>query len=430
MICGQAYAPHGIDRAGFNQHPFTGAQQEVAQCRCLAEFCVIPLFDNPLPIGFPSLSIEAAHFAAYALHRIGMGRQQHALIGRLVAEQQGLLCHHVMFGSGIVYAADREGGGKPLAQAALVYCLRRRRRVSPKQQKFRRGAALYQFDQVSEINYGRGRHIRSILNTFGKFRLMMAGRIGVVGTTMKSNRNIGAPWRWAASMLLAVSLAAHGEAKLYGLETGIYCAADGAGAKGLACDVMAEVARRAGHSGAVEVLPVARAQEVLRVPGNFFITPMVKDPALEKVNYFFAKIVDDEFVFIGVQGGKVDISSIDSAKHLNIGVLRASSAIPIAKAHGINQFEEVAQQELNAKKLLSGRIDAWLSSWNGARAAAKLAGLDPAMLRKGAVLGTVSFYLAASIGIDKAELAKWQAAFEAMRKDGTLAGILKKYDWQ
>lgn len=234
----------------------------------------------------------------------------------------------------------------------------------------------------------------------------------------------------AGVLLGAASLLAHGEAKLYGLETGIYCAVDGAGAKGLACDVMEEVARRAGHSGTVEVLPVARAQEVLRVPGNFFITPMVKDPALEKVNHFFAKLVDDEFVFVGLQGSKLDISSVDAARHLNIGVLRASSAIPIAKARGISQFEEVAQQELNARKLASGRIDAWLSSWNGARAAARLAGIDPATLRKGAVLGTVSFYLAASIGIDKAELGKWQAAFEAMQKDGTLARILKKYDWQ
>ena len=223
---------------------------------------------------------------------------------------------------------------------------------------------------------------------------------------------------------------ASAQTKMYGLDTGIYCSKDGAGYKGLACDIMAEVSKRSGNTGGIEILPLARAAEVLAPATPFMVAPMAADGKNEKIYDFFAKFAEDEYVFVGAAGSAVDISTLEKAKEVRIGVLRGTSSEKIANAKGITKFEPTNQNSQNANKLLAGNIDAWLSTWNGARSAAKAAGEDPAKLRKGAVLASVSMYLAASPGTDKAIVAKWKDAFESMKKDGTLDKILKKYDWQ
>lgn len=242
-----------------------------------------------------------------------------------------------------------------------------------------------------------------------------------------------------AKLLSALALAtlglfpagdAYAQTKMYGLETGIYCAKDGAGHKGLACDILAEVSKRAGNTGGIEVLPLARAAAVLSPSAPFMVAPMAPDGIAEKTYDFFAKFADDEYVFVGAKGSTVDISTLEKAKEVKIGILRGTSSEKIANAKGITKFEATNQNSQNASKLMAGNIDAWLSTWNGARAAALAAGEDPAKLRKGAVLASVSMYLAASPGVDKAVVAKWKDAFDAMKKDGTLDKILKKYDWQ
>lgn len=220
------------------------------------------------------------------------------------------------------------------------------------------------------------------------------------------------------------------QTKMYGTETGIYCSSDGAGTKGIACDVMAEVANRVGNTGSINLLPLARAAAVLLPTDKFFVTPVAPDGKIEKVYDLFAKIVEDQYVLVGVKESKADLSTLEAAKDTTIGVLRGIPVINVAKAKGLTKFEENSLQEQSAKMLLAGRIDAWLSTWNGALEATKAAGGDPGRLRRGVVLAPVALYLAASPAVDKAEVAKWKAAFESMKNDGSLAKILKKYDWQ
>ncbi|WP_223164930.1 transporter substrate-binding domain-containing protein, partial [Massilia mucilaginosa] len=86
-------------------------------------------------------------------------------------------------------------------------------------------------------------------------------------------------------------------------------------------------------------------------------------------------------------------------------------------------------EETNVRKLMSGRIDAWLGGRNGALEAAAHVGIPRGDLREGLVLENYVVWLAASLETPPAEASRWRDAFEAVRVDGTLARILHKHSY-
>ncbi len=232
---------------------------------------------------------------------------------------------------------------------------------------------------------------------------------------------------------LAIALlpaAAMADAKIYATEGSIWCSKDGTKVKGIACDLAAEMAKRAGNPNSIDVMPAARAVQELADMTNGFFLPQVKGAPSAKPLQYVVKLASDAFVIVTSSKGTADASTPEAAKALSLGVLRGSPSEAIAKGMGMTKVDAANSQDINAKKLDAGRIDGWISTWNGARGAAKDAGIDPATLKRGAVLREIEFWVAASADVPAAEIEKWRTAFEAMRKDGTVEKIYKTYDYK
>ncbi|MBA5688963.1 substrate-binding periplasmic protein [Rugamonas apoptosis] len=199
---------------------------------------------------------------------------------------------------------------------------------------------------------------------------------------------------------------------------------------GLACDVLVEMAHRAGHSGKLEMYPLPRALVIAAATPDVLLAPVARIPAREATYDWQIPILEDELVAVTRQDSTADISSPDKLQQLSVGVVRYSASAITARERGWQHVEMVASEVINARKLRAGHIDVWISAWNAIRAAQQQAGLPLADLRRGAVLGRVQIYLVSSRSMPAARLALWKRAFESMRRDGTYQRILNKYRYE
>ncbi len=224
------------------------------------------------------------------------------------------------------------------------------------------------------------------------------------------------------------------ELRLLGGETSFYCYPSAPGSSerpsGLACELISEMARRVGHTGGVQLYPLARALMITSAMPGVLLAPVARIPAREHQYQWQVPLLDEDFLVVASRDSTADISSLEAVRKLTLGVVRDGVGARLAKDLGFDHISAVAHDDLNARKLGAGRVDAWLSSWNGILQAQRNVGLDPGQLRRGVVVSRTSIYLASSLGLDPALLNDWRAALEAMKRDGSYDRLLKKYQYE
>lgn len=238
-----------------------------------------------------------------------------------------------------------------------------------------------------------------------------------------------------AALAAGVCLSASAlELRLVGAETSFYCFPSAPGGKGgpsgLACEIMAELARRTGHAGQIQLYPLARALMVVNSSPGTLVAPLARVPSREKQYQWQVPILEDEFVVVANKDSTVDISTLEAARKVSLGVVRDGAGALLAQQNGLDRVSIVVHDDLNARKLQAGRIDAWVSSWNGILSAQRNVGLKKEALRRGVVLSRVKIYMASSPDLDPALLADWRAALDAMKADGSYDRLLKKYQYE
>ncbi len=195
--------------------------------------------------------------------------------------------------------------------------------------------------------------------------------------------------------------------------------------QGLVQEVVAEMARRVGHSGSIEYMPWQRAQQIAMTEPNVGILSLTRSPEREDKYRWLAKIVTDDLVLVGGQG--VDVSSLDKVKNRPSGVLLRSGAEALLREKGFTRIESAPEEWLNAKKLKERRIDAWLAPRLMVIYAMQEVQGDLGTLNIGEIVRASDIYLAASKSLPDAEAEKWEKAFESMKADGSYERILQKY---
>ncbi|MES2264965.1 MAG: transporter substrate-binding domain-containing protein [Pseudomonadota bacterium] len=225
-----------------------------------------------------------------------------------------------------------------------------------------------------------------------------------------------------------------GALRLIGGETAFYCFSasnpNEGGSAGMACEIVKEMARRVGYTGTFETYPLARALVMAANSPGILLAPVGRVAARENLYSWQVAIFEDDFVAVTRRDAAIDITSIEALRELNIGVVRDGAAAHLAKEKDLSHLSLVANDDTNAKKLHAGRIDAWISTWNGIRAAQRAGGFGIDSLRRGVVLARVKAYLVSSRDLPPAVVAPWKAAFDEMVRDGSYEAILRKYQFE
>lgn len=237
---------------------------------------------------------------------------------------------------------------------------------------------------------------------------------------------------YLAAGLHAAAASAAAEPRFVAGESGVFCRREDGRVAGVMCDLVGELQARLHYGGAIEIVPHARLKALMRQPtSNTFFLPAIdgvdNGPAVQTV----IEMLHDEFVVVSSTRADSPPATLQAARGFaRIGVLRGSTAQLDAARQGFTNLEPAVSQETCAKKLDLGRIAGWISTWNGARFSAKAAGIDTATLVRGARIMDARLSLVASVDVPAAEIARWRRAFQAMKADGTVERLYRRYDIQ
>ena len=199
---------------------------------------------------------------------------------------------------------------------------------------------------------------------------------------------------------------------------------------GMAIEVLEEAARRLGEPLEIELMPLARALSQASHRPDVLLLPPARNPQREPLFLWIAPLLEEAFVLVSHRQHHPAPLSVKEVAGLTLGALRGSHGQSLIQPlEGVTR-ELVTEEVSNASKLARGRIQGWAVAWNTARYNQQRAGLPLADLVRGDTLQQSALYLAASPLFPAAEALRWRKAIEGMREDGSLARILKQYDYQ
>ena len=234
---------------------------------------------------------------------------------------------------------------------------------------------------------------------------------------------------WVIAVLIfAVSLSAQ--------NLGIYCENDapfqfmGPDGKltGMNVEFVQEIQKRVGNTDPIQMVPWARGLAYLDTKPNTVLFSMSRTAERNELYQWVGPVAEVVFGLYAKADSSMEIKSLDDAKKLHIiGVYRDDIRDQYLTRNGFTNLERTKDNVQNFRKLMAGRIDAYVSTQSSVIGEAGVSGYKPSDVKLVYELMKSQVFIAMSKATDSAIVAQWRAALESMKKDGSFKRILKKY---
>ncbi len=196
---------------------------------------------------------------------------------------------------------------------------------------------------------------------------------------------------------------------------------------GLGTEVVEEIAKRVGHPTDIEMQTWARAYGLIQKKPGIILYVMTRTEAREDLFEWVGPVASNKWVFFAKKGSNLSISSLEDAKKVGkIGTYKDDAGESFLKEKGFTNLDSVLKDVQNIPKLVAGRIDLWINGEFQGIYKAKQQGVGD-QIEQIFEIKDAQLYIAFSKGSPQEDVAKWQAALDAMKTDGTYDAILKKY---
>jgi len=195
---------------------------------------------------------------------------------------------------------------------------------------------------------------------------------------------------------------------------------------GLVYELLEQMAVRAGVRSSISSVPFKRIEVELKLRPNS-LAAVWRQPEVELSYIWIVKLLEEPAMLVARSDTFGDISSIDAAKKLRVGVVLGSPAELIARRLGFQHIEIATTAISNARKLQQGRIDAWIAVPSVITAAQQKIGSNLHALRFGRPIENISMYLSCAAPCNNIAINRWKRAIVSMKKDGSFAQIVQKY---
>lgn len=197
---------------------------------------------------------------------------------------------------------------------------------------------------------------------------------------------------------------------------------------GYGVDIVNEIQQRLGYNYKIQVVPWARAYNIINKRPNVVVFTMSRTRERENLFRWVGPIVKNDWVFVSKKNSKIKIKSLQDAKKIElIGAVRNYAWTEYLVKNGFTNIDIVNERKQNPLKLCAGRIDAFVSSDFSYKKAIELNGLNPDDFKILFRFKTIQMYIALSLNSDTKIVEAWSSAFNAMKKDGTLKKIYQKW---
>ncbi|HWK45180.1 MAG TPA: transporter substrate-binding domain-containing protein [Stellaceae bacterium] len=218
------------------------------------------------------------------------------------------------------------------------------------------------------------------------------------------------------------------EIKVLGNESMPFCGLVDGKPAGMAVEILNAATREGGPSFSFDFsAPWAREMVQIHETTTLAIIPFTRTPEREALHKWIAELYPYKGHLVTV-GRATPLKSIEEAKDLDVGVLNGSALQPVVTKLEFTKLQTVANDEINARKISAGRLEAWVVSQYVDKYLYAKIGQDPAQLQYGPDLGSeYHIYIAADLAFPEADAKSIADAVARVRASGELDRILQKY---
>lgn len=197
---------------------------------------------------------------------------------------------------------------------------------------------------------------------------------------------------------------------------------------GIATDKVREAMQRAGVDYNIELLPWKRAYLAAQQRPDACVYSTSRTPEREALFKWVGPTDIGEWVMMGRADSKLTLRSLEDARGLRIGTYNGDARDAYLRTRGFRV--DAANEDLaNAGKLVLDRIDLWAASLRSGSTILSRYGYDKKIVPL-LVFKRIELYLACNPGVPDALIARLNAAFDTMARDGTARRIERSYeDW-
>ncbi|GAA0774814.1 transporter substrate-binding domain-containing protein [Roseibium denhamense] len=250
------------------------------------------------------------------------------------------------------------------------------------------------------------------------------GGTGVLGTGLGAGpRRLLA---WLVGLILPVFLVSQGLAqpavRIITLEEPPTNFLENGQVTGTTVDMVRAMAEYLGEPVEIELLPPAQ-----NTP-NTFLFAAGYNAERQRLGYqAIGPVITRSHLLFALSGNTYEISDLEDIRRqgLSVSGVDADWRTAYLQERGIDVQTTTAEHVLNLKKLMVGRTDLWISSDVEAPSVLEDAGIDSGKVKPVFVITTAPSYILASKGTSAGQLARWQAAFDAVSQDANLIGRLQ-----
>lgn len=198
--------------------------------------------------------------------------------------------------------------------------------------------------------------------------------------------------------------------------------------KGLAVEVVQEIQRRTGNTDAIEIQPWSRAYRTVSTVPNVGIFVMARTAAREELFQWMGPISASRASFYGKRGAGLRVASLDDAKAAErVMVVRDFYTHQLLQKLGFRNLDVVPKPETMVKMAANDRAPLIFTSNVTLPDMLEKAGAKAGDLELLYTVTSIQTYVAFSLGTPKELVAKWQAALDAMKRDGSYASMYAKW---
>ena len=198
---------------------------------------------------------------------------------------------------------------------------------------------------------------------------------------------------------------------------------------GPSVEIVKEIQRRVGSHEPIQVYPWARAYKMALEEKNVVLFGTTHTKVRDSLFKWVGPLATKRDILVARKGAGIKINSLEDAKKVGrIGTLRDDTRERLLKSQGFTNLEPVSDEQLNAKKLVLGRIDLWAYKKPGLRTVCDLAGVNHNELEEVYHLRKINVSIAISKQTADSIVEAWKRAFEAMHADGTIIQIRRKWN--
>lgn len=201
---------------------------------------------------------------------------------------------------------------------------------------------------------------------------------------------------------------------------------EGTRVTGIATDKVREAMQRAGVDYSIELLPWKRAYLAAQQRPDACVYSTSRTPERENLFKWVGPTAVAEWVMLARADRKLLLRSLEDARGLRIGTYNGDARDAYLRSRGFRV--DAANEDLaNAGKLLLDRIDLWAASLRTGTTILSRYGYDKKIVPL-LVFNRIELYLACNPGVPDAVVARLNAAFASMERDGTARRIERRYE--